>query len=118
MSYRELPAPAALRDLAECVWVNEGPRQAWVLPDGCMDLIEMNDAVLIAGPDTTAFLSDQHSPLATGIRFRPGALPRLLGVPAGRLLQRREEIDRGAVGVEHGRVALPPRRVERLESSS
>ena len=93
MSYRELPAPTALRDLAECMWVNEGPRQAWVLPDGCMDLIEMNDAVLIAGPDTTAFLSDQHSPLATGIRFRPGALPRLLGVPAGELHNQRVALD-------------------------
>lgn len=93
VSYRELPAPAALRDLAECVWVNEGPRRARVLPDGCMDLIEMNDAVLVAGPDTAAFLSDQRSPLATGIRFRPGVLPRLLGVPASELHNERVALD-------------------------
>jgi AraC-like DNA-binding protein len=93
MSYRELPAPAPLRDLAECVWVNEGPRRAWILPDGCMDLIEMNGSVLVAGPDTTAFLSDQRSPVATGIRFRPGALPRLLGVPARELHNERVSLD-------------------------
>lgn len=82
VNYREMPTPAPLRDLAECAWVNERTGRARILPDGCMDLIAMNDTVLIAGPDTTAFVSDQQSPRARGIRFRPGALPRLLGVPA------------------------------------
>jgi AraC-like DNA-binding protein len=47
-----------------------------------MDLIAMDDRVLVAGPDTTAFLSEQDCAVARGIRFRPGVLPRLLGVPA------------------------------------
>lgn len=85
VSYREMPAPGPLGDLAECMWVNDGPRQARILPDGCMDLVEMNGTVLIAGPDTSAFVSNQRSAQARGIRFRPGVLPRLLGVPASAL---------------------------------
>lgn len=85
MSYRETPAPAPLRDLAECMWVTEGAGRARILPDGCMDLIDLDGALMIAGPDTCAVLSEQRSPVATGIRFRPGALPRLLGVPASAL---------------------------------
>jgi AraC-like DNA-binding protein len=84
MSYRESAPPAALRDLVECRWVSTGRGPARILPDGCMDLIEVDDAVLVAGPDTTAFVNDQQ-PAAQGLRFRPGALPRLLGVPAAEL---------------------------------
>ncbi|KWX57183.1 AraC family transcriptional regulator [Mycobacterium sp. NAZ190054] len=93
MGYREFPAPAPLHDLAECVWVGEGARRARILPDGCMDLIEMDGTVMIAGPDTSAFISEQHCPVATGIRFRPGALPRLLGVPAGEFRGARVALD-------------------------
>ena len=75
------------------MWVNEGAGRARILPDGCMDLIEFNDAVMIAGPDSTAHLSAQHTPVATGIRFRPGALPRLLGVPAGELHNERVAVE-------------------------
>lgn len=50
-----------------------------------MDLIAVNEKVLVAGPDTTAFVSDQPTATASGIRFRPGVLPRLLGVPAAEL---------------------------------
>ena len=91
-----MPAPGALRDLAECVWVNwvdQGPRRARILPDGCMDLVEMNGAVLVAGPDSTAFVSHQKSEVATGIRFRPGALPRLLGIPANELCNARVAVE-------------------------
>ncbi|CAN5820977.1 AraC family transcriptional regulator [soil metagenome] len=50
-----------------------------------MDLIEIDETVLVAGPDTTAFVSDRQSTPVQGLRFRPGALPRLLGVPAAEL---------------------------------
>ncbi|MGQ9406673.1 helix-turn-helix domain-containing protein [Mycolicibacterium gilvum] len=93
MSYRETPAPAPLRDLAECVWVREGAGHARILPDGCMDLVQVNGAMMIAGPDTSATLSDQRTPIATGIRFRPGALPRLLGIPASELHDQRVALE-------------------------
>lgn len=92
MTYRELPAPTVLRELAECVWISDGPRRARILPDGCMDLVEMGDRVLVAGPDTTAFISDQDCAVATGIRFRPGVLPRLLGIPAAEVRDNRVEL--------------------------
>lgn len=57
-----------------------------------MDLIQMDDDVLVAGPDTTAFISE-HAAVARGIRFRPGVLPRLLGVPAAELRNTRIALD-------------------------
>lgn len=93
VSYRELPAPAPLRELVECTWVSDSPRRARVLPDGCMDLIEMDDRVLVAGPDTAAFISEQSCAVARGIRFRPGALPRLLGVPAVEVRDARADLE-------------------------
>lgn len=64
-----------------------------ILPDGCMDLIAMggvdSDEVVVAGPDTTASVARSRAEPLTGLRFRPGALPRLLGVPAHELRDRR-----------------------------
>lgn len=88
VGYHEVSPPARLRGLAECLWTSPGPRQTRVLPDGCMDLIDLDGEVLVAGPDTGPHLSEQRA-LATGLRFRPGALPRLLGVPAAELCNQR-----------------------------
>lgn len=83
MGYREFPPPQRFRDLVECGWLRVGSAEAVrVLPDGCMDLIRMDGRVVVAGPDTTAHLSDPHPETLHGLRFRPGVLPRLLGVPA------------------------------------
>ncbi|GAA1675202.1 AraC family transcriptional regulator [Mycolicibacterium murale] len=84
MTYREARPPAPLRELAECVWSSRGSRQVRVLPDGCMDLIDLDGRLVVAGPDTGAHLSRQRSH-ARGVRFRPGVLPRLLGVSAAEL---------------------------------
>ncbi|MCV7230764.1 AraC family transcriptional regulator [Mycolicibacterium komossense] len=85
MGYREVVVQAPLRELVECLWTSDRRGGSRILPDGCMDLIEVGDAVLVAGPDTTAFISDQDTVHAKGIRFHPGALPRLLGIPASEL---------------------------------
>lgn len=86
MGYREFPPPARLRELVECAWILDGPAgPVRVLPDGCMDLIRLNDSIVVAGPDTTAFVSLRDREPFVGLRFRPGALPRLLGVPAADL---------------------------------
>ena len=82
--------PAPLRDLIECGWVNDGPAASVrVMPDGCMDLIRMDGRVVVAGPDTCASTSMRGAEPVAGLRFRPGVLPRLLGVPADRLRDRR-----------------------------
>lgn len=61
-----------------------------VLPDGCMDLLWVNGALLVAGPDTTAHLS--RVPAGTGyvgLRFPPGTGPAVVGVPAHELRDQR-----------------------------
>ena len=86
MGYREFPPPTGLGDLVECAWVVDGPpAPVRVLPDGCMDLIRMDGRVTVAGPDTTASVSPREGEPFVGLRFRPGVLPRLLGVPASEL---------------------------------
>ena len=61
-----------------------------VLPDGCMDLIWFDDRLMVAGPDTVAQLvTTAPGTRFTGLRFGPGLLPRVLGVPADELTDRR-----------------------------
>jgi len=90
VGYREFAPPTALRDLVECTWVLDGPPEAVrVLPDGCMDLMRMDGRVMVAGPDTTASVSFRAGEPFVGLRFHPGVLPRLLGVPASELTNER-----------------------------
>ena len=90
MGYREFPPPKGLGDLVECAWVVDGPPgPVRVLPDGCMDLIRMDGSITVAGPDTTASVSPRGGEPFVGLRFRPGVLPRLLGVPASELRNHR-----------------------------
>jgi hypothetical protein len=96
ISYREQPAPTGLAGVVACLWRNETsePREQRVLPDGCMDLMWMNGAVYVAGPDTRAFLSPLGSgQVFTGLRFRPGAAPGVLGVPADALRDQRVRLE-------------------------
>ena len=49
----------------------------------------MSDRVVVAGPDTSAFLTSCGQEKLMGLRFRPGVLPRLLRVPAAELRSNR-----------------------------
>ena len=90
MKYREFAPPTALRDLVESTWTVDGPpADVPVMPDGCMDLISMDGRVVVAGPDTAALVTTRSADPYVGLRFRPGVLPRLLGVPAGEVRNRR-----------------------------
>jgi AraC-like DNA-binding protein len=94
VGYREFSPPARLRELVESAWVLDGPERAVrVLPDGCMDLIRMHGRVVVAGPDTTASVNPRDRERFVGLRFRPGALPRLLGTPASELRNIRVPLD-------------------------
>lgn len=93
MGYRELRPPTPLRDLVECAWTSDVRGPVSVLPDGCMDLIRMDGRVVVAGPDTTALRTTSGPVPLVGLRFRPGVLPRLLGVPADELLGTRVPLD-------------------------
>ncbi|MFE5711264.1 helix-turn-helix domain-containing protein [Streptomyces sp. NPDC056501] len=60
-----------------------------VLPDGCMDLIWADGRLLVAGPDTHAYVPEGNVARYAGIRFAPGEAPAILGVPARELRDRR-----------------------------
>ncbi|BBY26072.1 helix-turn-helix domain-containing protein [Mycolicibacterium sediminis] len=94
MGYRETPATGRLRELVETAWTSDVPTgDVRVLPDGCMDLLLMRGRVIVAGPDTGPVISPADSEPVVGLRFRPGILPRLLGVPAHELRDLRVPLD-------------------------
>ncbi|AXG81000.1 helix-turn-helix domain-containing protein [Streptomyces paludis] len=63
-----------------------------VLPDGCMDLLWIGGRLLVAGPDTRAYVPEGTAGVyCAGVRFPPGTAPALLGVPAHELRDRRVE---------------------------
>ncbi|MDT7845333.1 helix-turn-helix domain-containing protein [Streptomyces justiciae] len=76
------------------VWTSTpSPRQPGrVLPDGCMDLLWHDGRLLVAGPDTRAFVTGGERSGWAGVRFFPGTAPTLLGVPAPEVLNRRVEL--------------------------
>ncbi|MEU1559769.1 DUF6597 domain-containing transcriptional factor, partial [Streptomyces mirabilis] len=53
-----------------------------VLPDGCMDLLWHEGRLLVAGPDTRAYVPEGAAGHWAGVRFYPGTGPTFLGVPA------------------------------------
>jgi AraC-like DNA-binding protein len=77
-----------------------------VLPDGCMDLIWSERGLLVAGPDTRAFLTTgPPGAQYVGLRFAPGAGPAVLGVPAHALRDERVPLDAIWPGAEANRLA-------------
>ncbi|MGP4008322.1 helix-turn-helix domain-containing protein [Streptomyces sp. 4N124] len=63
-----------------------------VLPDGCMDLLWNDGRLLVAGPDTQAYVPEGGPRQWAGVRFYPGTAPAFLGVPAHELRDRRVEL--------------------------
>lgn len=91
--YAEHPLLPALRGHVEAAWsvtlpAGAAPHAHRVLPDGCIDIVLRPDrAPAIAGPATRPLLSEmQPGATVRGLRFKPGAAPSVLGVPAGALL--------------------------------
>jgi AraC-like DNA-binding protein len=82
--YLEWAPDAAFADRIACLWSQTATTAAEqsVVPDGCVDLIWGPDGPHVAGPDT-----GPHPVRLTpgdrylGVRFRPGAVGALFGVP-------------------------------------
>ncbi|AYY15154.1 helix-turn-helix domain-containing protein [Actinobacteria bacterium YIM 96077] len=65
-----------------------------VLPDGCMDLIWMGGQMVVAGPDTKAYLATWRADMPyAALRFGRGVGPRVVGVPARELRDQRIPLD-------------------------
>ncbi|MCM1936839.1 helix-turn-helix transcriptional regulator [Streptomyces sp. G3] len=73
------------------VWTSSptGSGPGRILPDGCMDLLWHDGRLLVAGPDTHAYVTEGAPGPWAGVRFYPGTAPALLGVPADALRDRR-----------------------------
>ncbi|WP_329268770.1 DUF6597 domain-containing transcriptional factor [Streptomyces pseudovenezuelae] len=84
--YTERPSRLA----GAVIWTGDGSGR--VLPDGCMDLLWHEGRLLVAGPDTRAYVTAGASSTWTGLRFSPGSAPAFLGVPAHELRDRRVEL--------------------------
>ena len=84
--YREFRCPAAIDGHFQCVWSNallpDRGGLAAVVPDGCVDIIWIDGELMVAGPDVVAALSPlTGGSTVIGVRFRPGAAHRWLGLP-------------------------------------
>jgi AraC-like DNA-binding protein len=84
--YTEHAPTAGPRGLLDCTWTRHvperGPRVRRIVPDGCADLVWTGSRLFVAGPDTGPQLTEPAPGRIAGVRFAPGALPALLGVPA------------------------------------
>jgi AraC-like DNA-binding protein len=90
--YREFAPPHELSPHVACFWTERTPEDfgstsTRVLPDGCIDIVWVGEqAPFIAGPATMVDLPTMPPrAVVTGVRFRPGMAPSVLGVPAHEL---------------------------------
>jgi len=92
---RRTERPAAVPSVLPAPSQRPGPPvlpERPVLPDGCMDLLWTEGRLLVAGPDTHAYVPDGLPAYWAGVRFPPGTAPKLLGVPAHELRDRRVDL--------------------------
>jgi AraC-like DNA-binding protein len=86
-AYRERAAklPGAV------LWTRTADGGAYrILPDGCMDLLWVEGELIVAGPDSRAYLGKSETGTRyAAIRFAPGTAPGFLGVPAREILDTR-----------------------------
>jgi AraC-like DNA-binding protein len=97
VAYREWAPPPALAPWVRRVWELTVPGAGGagrVLPDGCMDIVVIGGALLVAGPDTGPVpIARRAGETVTGIRFHPGAGPAVLGPHASELRDARAPLD-------------------------
>lgn len=95
MPYREWLPPPALAAMVQCVWTSPvgwsaRPRHAWILPDGCTDIVWTGAALLVAGPDTAPVpVALPEGAVVVGVRFVPGQAAGFLGAPASAITDSR-----------------------------
>jgi len=101
--YREFPAPVELAAHFLCFWAQSivgppGEYEHWVLADGCIDIVFINDdPPAVVGPWTDPFeVRLASGTRIIGARWHPGRAPSFLGVPAAEL--RNISVEVSAVG--------------------
>jgi AraC-like DNA-binding protein len=92
-TYRERPPGPALARHVSCVWVQRvspaaAPYTHRTIPNGAVEVLcELGSVPLLIGPRTAA-TEEVLAPGATvvGVRFRPGAAPAAIGIPASEIV--------------------------------
>jgi AraC-like DNA-binding protein len=85
-AYEERAVAADLAGHLRCSWTRVTEGAGTVLPDGCLDLMWVDGALVVAGPDSVAARSElPRGASIAAVRFRPGAASAVLGVPAAEL---------------------------------
>jgi AraC-like DNA-binding protein len=88
--YEERAPAADLAGHLRCSWTHITGGSGTVLPDGCLDLMWIAGELVVAGPDTVATRGELGPGLEiAAVRFRPGAAPAVLGLPASALRDQR-----------------------------
>ena len=99
VAYAERGPSDLLRPFVVCTWTRDARAGASasdrILPDGCVDIIWDQRSVFVAGPDTGPVLvvADARTTSYAGVRFRPGAAPALLRLPAYELRDQRVPLE-------------------------
>jgi AraC-like DNA-binding protein len=128
--YREFEPPPALKRYLVCLWTQsvsqlQGAYLDRVLPDGCLDIVFVNDdPPTVVGPWTRSFVA-QLAPGTNilGIRFLPGRATAFLRLPASEVLN--ESVPLSSLGNNAARAACnqigpdscPSARRQRLEAA-
>ncbi|MFD1540112.1 DUF6597 domain-containing transcriptional factor [Nonomuraea guangzhouensis] len=107
--YEERPPGDGFDGRVACVWrrVNEAESTQLVVPDGCVDLIWGPSGAFVAGPDTGPMPVRMRAGDAfTGIRFKPGGVGDVFGVPVHALRDQRVPVTDLGFSVPGGRPAV------------
>jgi AraC-like DNA-binding protein len=106
--YREFLPPAPLAAYFLCFWSQtivglQGNYEHRVLPDGCIDIVFINDETPMAvGPWTVSFVARLAVGTSiTGARLHPGRASSLLGMPASELLNQSIPVAAFTGAVQH-----------------
>ncbi len=93
--FRPAAAPPDLRGDVVCTWSAEVQDRHLLVPDGCSDLLWLDDGTLwLCGPETKAWEFRLPTGVtAHGIRLRPGLAPSLLPVAATEIGDRRIRLE-------------------------
>ncbi|MEU7739724.1 DUF6597 domain-containing transcriptional factor [Nonomuraea sp. NPDC049158] len=92
--YEERPPGDGFDGRVTCVWrqLNDADSTRLVVPDGCVDLIWGPSGAFVAGPDTGPMpmpVRVRAGDAFTGIRFKPGGVGDVFGVPVHALRDQR-----------------------------
>jgi AraC-like DNA-binding protein len=114
--YREFLPPPALAEYLVCLWTQTVPSPVEfaqrVVPDGCVDILLMNEVPMVVGPWIEPFVASlAPGTKILGARCHPGVAPSLLGIPASELLNRfvpLSEVWSSAETARFSRIAYEP----------